>query len=805
MYARVAIARPFTEPLTYAVPAHLGELRLGHVVLVPLGRQGETGYVLELTEAPGFDPAKIKPISRVLDPIPAFDEEQLAFLQWAAHYYKAPLGMVLHTALPSQIRAKVLRVVHATEEGVEALTKRTVAGEDAQVLREAVSRPGLTARGLARRLGQELDRKAVAKALRHLEKAGQVAWSDKEVGGRVAMVATVVRTPKPRPAKVGSRMRELLDRAEAHPDGIDLAELLDGQPSSARSVVTRLEREGLLELGEREQRDLLDDAPALGPSAPPVLNAHQRAALEVLTQPDAKGGHLLYGVTGAGKTEVFLGAAQATLERGKQVLVLVPEIGLTPQLVGRFRARFGRGVAVLHSGLTGAQRLAAWRRIRAGEVDLAVGARSALFAPFRDLGLIVVDEEHDDSYKQDEGVPYSARDLAVVLAHRKGCPAVLASATPSLESWHNARQGRYALLRLPERATKRPVPEVEVVDLTEVGPGPDGERPLLAPVVEQALRDTFARGGQAIVLYNRRGYATVVSCTACGATYECPNCGVAMTLHKGSRRVTCHYCALSLRYDRQCPVCHADELDEGGKGTEQIEERLRALFPDIAIARMDADTTSQRGAHHRILSAFREGETQLLVGTQIVAKGHDFPGVHTAVVISADRGFRMPDFRAAERTYALLVQVAGRAGRGEVAGRVLVQTWKPDHYVLQHLDDVERFVDTELRIRSTLGYPPYTRLCLVRLDGVDRRSVVAAAEGLGRDLRAASRGQGLGVLGPAPAAMPRLVGRWRFQLVVRSDAAGRLQRFLDAQQPRLKAAAKKGVRVHWDVDPRHLM
>jgi primosomal protein N' (replication factor Y) len=808
MYARVAVARPFAEPLTYSVPAHLGDVALGHVVLVPLGKQAETGYVIErLYDASqlGFDPAKAKPIKRVLDPLPAFDEEQLDFLQWVARYYKSPLGMVLHTALPSQIRAKVLSVVHATEAGVAALTTRTVDGEAAQVLREVVSRPGLTRRGITRRLSQELDKKQVQRALRQLERDERVAWADKEVGGVSAMVPTVVRTAAARPEREGKRMTALLDRLEAHDGPMDLADLLEDQPSSARSVVTRLQRDGLVELGEREQRDLLDDAPALGPSAPPVLNEHQSAALEVLTAPDAVGAHLLYGVTGAGKTEVFLGAARATLDRGKQVLVLVPEIGLTPQLVGRFRARFGRGVAVLHSGLTGAQRLAAWRRIRAGEVDLAVGARSALFAPFRDLGLIVVDEEHDDSYKQDEGVPYSARDLAVVLAHRLGCPAVLASATPSLESWHNARTGRYTLLRLPERATKRPVPQVEVVDLTEVDVPEGQERPLLAPEVHHALRETFDRGGQAIVLYNRRGYATVVSCTSCGATYECPNCGVSMTLHKGSRRVTCHYCALSLGYDKRCPVCHADGLDEGGKGTEQIEERLREAFPDVAIARMDADTTAQRGAHHRILTAFREGHTQLLVGTQIVAKGHDFPGVHTAVVISADRGFRMPDFRAAERTFALLVQVAGRAGRGEVPGRVLVQTWKPDHYVLQHLDDVERFVDVELRIRQTLNYPPVSRLCLLRLDGVDRRAVVSAAEALGRDLRQAARGQQVGILGPAPAAMPRLVGRWRFQLVVRSASAGLLQRFLDGQLPRLSKAAGKGVRVHWDVDPRHLM
>ncbi len=806
MYVQVAVARPFTGLLTYAVPAGL-VLQRGHVVLVPLGRVAETGYVVDPVTSPDFDPARIKPVSRLLDPHPAFDDVQLSFFRWIADYYKVPLGMVIQTALPSQIRAKVMRVLHPTTEGIEAISRREVQGEAALLLREVIRRPGLTRRGLVRALHQELDQKAVERAIDGLVRHTHAQWEDKEVGGPAGKVATVARTDAPLPARLGARQEELLAVLKAHDGAMDRSELMEGQPSSAGSALRRLEELGLVVLGEREQRDLLDDAPALGAASPPPLNAHQRAALDVLTADEADGTYLLYGVTGAGKTEVFLGAAAATLARGRQVLVLVPEIGLTPQLVGRFKARFGQAVAVLHSGLTGAQRLAAWRRIRAGEAQLAVGARSALFAPFHDLGLVVVDEEHDDSYKQDEGVPYSARDLAVVCGRLRSCPVILASATPSLESWHNARHGRYTLLRLPERATARPVPSVEVVDIS--GPKGEGPRPLLAPEVEQALHATFARGGQAIVLYNRRGYATVVTCGSCGASYECPNCGVAMTLHRQASRVTCHYCALSLAYTGTCPVCHAPDMEEGGKGTEQVEERLQALFPEVAIARMDADTTSARGAHHRILTDFREGRTQLLVGTQIVAKGHDFPGVHTAVVISADRGFRMPDFRAAERTFALLVQVAGRAGRGDVPGRVFVQTFKPDHYVLQHLDDPEAFVEVELRLRATLGYPPTTRMCLIRLDGVNRREVLASAEQLGRDLRDAARRlpekAKVGVLGPAPAAMPRLVGRWRFQLVLRAGSAAPLQRFLDQHLERMRKAAAKGVRVAWDVDPRHVM
>jgi len=811
MYARVAVARPLPEPLTYSVPAHLGAVEVGTVVLVPLGRTGETGYVVSRCTEPGFDPSKIKPISRVLDPLPVFTDEQLRFFEWIASYYLCPLGMVIHTAMPAQISARVLRVLVASEAGIEALTARSLEGSRAQVLREIISRPRLTRRGLVRRLAGELDRPEVEKAIDALVRRNFTLWEDKEIGstkGKIRTIATGAPASEldERLPRAGRRMRALVEILAAHEGPMDLSDLMSQEGAKARPALKRLEEAGMIVYGERENRDALTDAEPLGSATPPQLNEDQRAALAALTRDEAKGGYLLFGVTGSGKTEVFLGAAQATLDRGQQVLVLVPEIGLTPQLVGRFRARFGGGVAVLHSGLTGGQRLAQWRRIRAGEAEVAVGARSALFAPFRDLGLIVVDEEHDDSYKQDDAVPYSARDLAVLLGKKRSCPVVLASATPSLESYDNAQRGRYQMLRLPKRATVRAVPEIELIDLSQLDVEDGRPRPLLAPQVVDTLKQTFDRGGQAIVLYNRRGYATMVQCVSCGGTYECPNCGITMTLHKRAWRMACHYCGLKRPYSEQCPVCHDHSLEEAGKGTERIEEVLRDLFPGVPLARMDADTTRARGAHERILGAFRAGRTQLLVGTQIVAKGHDFPDVHTAVVVSADRGFRIPDFRAAERTYALLVQMAGRAGRGEHPGRVLVQTYKPDHYVLANLRDVERFYQIELRLRSTLRYPPFTRLCLIRIDGVDRAVVSAAAERLARDLRQVARHtRGLGILGPAPAALPRLVGRWRFQIVMRGEQLGAFRAFLHAEKSRILKVAKKGVRVAIDVDPRNLM
>ncbi len=813
MYCLVAIAKPVGGPFSYAIPAHLdGQISLGSVVLVPFGRRGaETGYVTGLSETVDFNPAKVKPVSRLLDPIPAFDAQQLAFFQWVANYYLAQLGQVIHTALPSRMSAKILTVLEPTEDGVQALADGVADGDPALVLREAISRPGLTRRGLVRRADPLLTAEAADKAVAACLRQEWLAWGEREVNESRARMKTValavpLADAKALVPKAGSRMRAILEALDRAEGPIDLPALVAEQGSTVRSAVNRLKDAGAVTIDERERRDAMAEAPAMGPSTAPVLNDDQAAALAALTGPDRAKAWLLFGVTGSGKTEVFLGAAADCLRQDRQVLVLVPEIGLTPQLVGRFKARFGDEVAVLHSGLTGAERLAEWRRIRAGEARIAVGARSALFAPFTNLGLVVVDEEHDDSYKQDDGVRYNARDLAVVLGHRHKGATILASATPSMESWSNAQSGKYGLLSLPKRATPRPVPKVEVVDLTSLDTPKGQEKPMFHPDVVAALRQTFDAGGKAIVLYNRRGYATMVRCDGCGGSYGCPNCGITLTLHQKARSLACHYCGFKVPVQKDCPSCGKPDLKEVGKGTERVEETLAGLFPDIPQARMDADTTAVRGSHHRILQGFRDGESRLLVGTQIVAKGHDFPDVHTAVVVSADSGFRMPDFRAAERTWALLVQVAGRAGRGDVPGRVFVQTWDPEHYVLATLSDSDAFYAMETRLRKTLKYPPVGRLVLIRFEGAHRQATVDIANALANDLRRDARNApGVDVLGPAPAALARLVGRWRFQLILRGMDAGVFRRFLSAWRERLTKASGKGVRVIIDVDPRNLM
>ncbi|MEC7239752.1 MAG: primosomal protein N' [Myxococcota bacterium] len=455
---------------------------------------------------------------------------------------------------------------------------------------------------------------------------------------------------------------------------------------------------------------------------------------------------------------------------------------------------------MLHSGRTSSQRLREWRRIRAGEARVTVGARSALFAPFQNLGLIVVDEEHDDSYKQDEGVRYSARDMAVVAGLQANCPVVLGSATPSIETYRNAQTGRYGLLEMLERPTPGPVPEIEMVDLN-ILERVDGQKPLLAPQVRHALQTCFDEGGKAIVLFNRRGFATFVQCNDCGASYRCPSCGVALVLHQKQRTLTCHYCGFHRPHEPECIKC-GGEIVEMGKGTERVEQVLAEEFPNIPIARMDADTTATRGAHHRILEGFRKGESRMLVGTQIVAKGHDFPDVHLAVVVGADHVLMMPDFRAAERCFSLLTQLAGRAGRGEKTGRVFVQTHHPMHFALQKLGDYKAFYSREIHEREVLSYPPFGRLCLIRLEGTDRYTAQQTALDLAKSLRSQVDSSQIQILGPAPAALPKLLGRWRVPLVVGGLDAKAVRQWLSTVN---LSPPTKSIRMTVDMDPRYLM
>ena len=801
-FAQVAVSLPVDGIYTYKIPSSL-YLQIGHTVLVPFGNQKVTGYVVGIL--PTTELTKLKSIDRLLDPTPAFDPSLLPFFNWIANYYLAGLGEVISTALPKDYKIKSIQVLVPTEKGIDALANQEIIVPAQSILmREIIARSGRTEKSLIKLFVEELDAKIIRKSISHMINIGWIQLVEKEKGGVKQQIKTVSLAPNINRAEItGARMIAAINQLEEAKGSMDIQDIEALEGPTITTALKRLEKKGLVFFGTREDRShaQIDMLPASGVPHPP--NDQQQAALDVISK-GKNGCYVLHGVTGAGKTEVYLQAAENIIAQNKQALILVPEIALTPLLIGRVKARFGDKVAALHSGLRQSERLREWRRIRAGEVHIAVGARSALFAPFHNLGLIVVDEEHDDSYKQGDGVRYNARDLAVVRGIFEKCPVVLGSATPSVETWSNANEGKYTLLRINKRATPKPVPNIQLVDMR-------GRPPIqiISPELEQALNDCFEQGGKAIVLFNRRGYAPSVECPGCGGNYHCPSCKINLVYHQKSHKLSCHYCHFYRNFEQNCPQC-ATPFDIIGFGTERVEEELRKIFPDKGILRMDADTVATKGAHLRILDQFRSEESHLLIGTQLVAKGHDFPNVTLAAVVGVDHILTMPDFRSAERTYALVTQLAGRAGRGSRAGTVLVQTRHPDHNIFRLLgntdlpDPAHFFYLHETRQRNILKYPPFTRLVLLRIDGEERDKVRQQAAQLAKTLRLRKLAS-FDVLGPVLAPMSMLIGRWRFQIILRGTDPKSFRDWIEQNRELLRSPLKGGCRISIDVDPRNLL
>ena len=790
--ARVAIARGPRRELTWSVPDGLEDRVLpGCRVLVPLGRGNRrlTGYVVALDEV---DPAElgypIKPVADVLDPEPLFDDALLTLFRFIARYYHASLGDVIRTGLPAGLNVADARVVALTAEGrarlgEDPILRRLVAGDHpARELDVPMARlVRLADKGLVA-LRYELERQRVRpRFVQVVAPTGEAPSVPLRAGAGPALLLALLR------AEGTQELRGLKGRVPNH--GASVRRLVELGAAAVDSV--QLFRDPWR--GEVEERD-----------RPPVLTAAQTesvAAIQAAIDHDVYQGFLLHGVTGSGKTEVYLHSLQHALRLGRGGIVLVPEIALTPQLAGRFRARFGDEVAVLHSGLSDGERLDQWELIRRGDRRVVVGARSALFAPVRELGLIVVDEEHESSFKQDDTPRYHARDMALKRGHGLSVPVVLGSATPSLETVANAEAGRLVKLQLPGRIGSQGLPPVELIDLREHPPiRPEGliSRPLI-----DAIREVVARQEQAIIFLNRRGYASCLLCRRCGSVPECTNCSISLTYHRSRRRLSCHYCGHSAPVPSACPECDHDQLELLGTGTEQVERVLADELPEARVARMDRDTTRGR-ALRSLLNRFRAREIDVLVGTQMVAKGHDFPRVTLVGVLLAEQMLKLPDFRASERTFQLLTQVAGRAGRDALPGRVLVQTFDPRHYSLQCAirHDVASFVRRELQDRKLRGYPPVGHLVLIRLDATEALVARDAAGRVARLLRETIRAGGLpaDLIGPNPAALERIKGRTRYHMLLRSAERAALHAALAALQepdPKLLGRARLAV----DVDP----
>ena len=723
---------------------------VGARVRAPLGPRTVTGIVMKLDPlAPAG--VELRPLSELLDPEPFLPAPVVALAQWVAEYYLSGPGEALQAAMPPRGLKSAPAVFR---------TVRVIA---------------ITAQGLDVACQTE---------------AGIRCVSDDD-GGAV---------------RIGARQRDALLMLRGAPEGLPAPALAARGISS--SVLSRLASMGLVSV----RQEAVDRDPFAGTGVvlggvthDPAreLTAEQRGALDVLTaQADLRRFHvaLLHGVTGSGKTELYLRLAAHVRARGHAVMLLVPEIALTPAVASLFRSRFGTSVAIQHSGLSDGERHDQWHRIRQGHVDIVVGTRSAVFAPMRDLGLLIVDEEHDTSYKQEESPRYHGRDVAVMRGKIEGALVVLGSATPSMESYQNAVLGRYTRISLERRILDRPLARVSVVDMktesAEGGPDVGISRPLA-----DALTTRMERREQALVLLNRRGYAAAVFCRQCGGSMDCPNCSVSLTVHTARQdwRARCHYCNYTRLVPKTCPACAAPYMEHIGFGTERVEAELRTLLPEARIARIDRDSIRRKGSLTGLLDRFARRELDVLVGTQMIAKGHDFPEVTLVGVVSADVGLGLADFRAAERTFQLLTQVAGRAGRGEQQGEAIIQTIYPDHYSIRLacVQEYAGFFDREIDFRTAMRYPPLVAMVNVLTRGATLQSAMEAAGELARRVRAEAGG-GFVVLGPAVAPMTRLRGEYRVQFFLKGRHRARMREALAAA---LATMPELGRRVTVDVDP----
>ncbi len=801
-YCDVSLPVPLEQSFTYRLPETVQHrIQVGCRVLVPFGARKLTGVVVRLHDAAPDGP--VKEVYRLVDEEPVLDPELLALGAWIAQYYCAPLGEVLRGMIPLSGEVRKSKLYSLTDAGRDAARQLSLTGseDDAalQVLRLLEARP-LSASYLQKKLPNAL------RVIRSLEKKGFVGVEDLEAE-RDPLRASASRlraswlAPDAADLKLSKRERELHAFLELHP-GTHNLEQLEGAVKGASQAARSLARRKLILLEPETPSGVFA---AEGP--PRTLNPHQLEAyqhIEAALRAGKFQTFLLEGVTGSGKTEVYLKAIDACLALGRSALLLVPEIGLTPAVAGQFLNRFGNQVAILHSAFHDAERAEQWRRIRAGSANVVVGTRSGVFAPVRNLGLVVIDEEHDQSYKQQETPRYNGRDVAIVRAQAARAVVVLGSATPSLESRYNAEHGKYVRIELPERIERRPMPDVEVIDMRqeflETRKLAVFSRRLVETVTER-----LEHGEQTMLLLNRRGFSSFVACRSCGERVQCVNCAVTLTYHRRDRRMLCHYCNYAQKVPSVCPKCGSEYLQFIGTGSEKVEEELHRDFPQARIARMDRDTVSGKRHFESILHGFREGDYDILVGTQMIAKGHDIPNVTLVGVVSADIGLGLPDFRAAERTFQLLTQAAGRAGRGDLPGIVLIQTINPEHYAIRFASqqNYAGFYAKEIQFRKLMRYPPFSALANVLVRSQKQDQALAMSTELGRMLDPAP--EGVKVLGPAEAPVPKLKSEFRYQLLLKAVNRKRLNEVLRDVQ---KFAAEKkwgATALVIDVDPLTLL
>jgi len=800
----VSLPVPLDQPFTYAVPLSLEHrVKAGARILVPFGPRKLTGLILRVHDEP--PEMAIKEALRLIDSEPVIDEELLTLGRWIAGYYCAPLGEVLRSMLPLAADMRTGKIYALTSAGRDASRQLsiTASADDAlnQTLQMLAARPHSEAR--IKRSVPLADR-----VLKSLERKGwiaveQVAHERDPLRAPAARLRVALNDAEGHGArpKLPKAERELLAYLSLHPGSHNLGEI-EPVVRNASVAARALARKKLVTL---EPEPLAIHAAP--PRAPYQLNAAQRNAFDLIRAGiEARRfcAFLLHGVTGSGKTEVYLNAIDASLASGRGALLLVPEIALTPAMAGEFYARFGDRVAILHSAFSDSERADQWRRIRAGGASVVVGTRSGVFAPVRDVGLIIIDEEHDASYKQGENPRYNGRDVAIVRAQSLNACVLLGSATPSLESRFNAGSGKYTLLEMPDRIAGRPLPEVRIVDMRqeflETRKQATFSRALL-----DAIGERLGNSEQAMILLNRRGFSSFVACRACGERIQCVNCAVTLTFHRRDRRLLCHYCDYAEKIPSTCPKCSSEHIQFLGVGSEKVEDELHGHFPEARIARLDRDTVTGKRQFEDILRNFRERNFDILVGTQMIAKGHDIPNVTLVGVVSADVGLGMPDFRAAERTFQLLTQVAGRAGRGDLPGIVYLQTINPDHYAIRLAaeQNYTAFYEKELQFRRFMKYPPFSAMANVLVRAANQEQALRMSVELARHLTPAP--ENMKIMGPAEAPVPRLKAEYRYQLLIKSGSRKALNTLLRSAQQFARAQKWNATALVIDVDPLSLL
>ncbi|AEH48638.1 primosomal protein N' [Parageobacillus thermoglucosidasius] len=793
-------ARQTDRPFDYAIPEKWEDiLQPGMRVTVPFGTRRLQGFVIHIKSH--SDVKTLKPIEAVLDVTPVLNEELLELGKYLTETTLCFAISAYQAMLPAALKAKYEKEIRLVREENRALLPETIQPlfQDRSTVDWKEVEHSDWLRPLQKAIQQgylevvyHVKEKAAAKTVKYVE----LAQSHEEVGRAIDAL----------PANA-AKQRQLLTALLSANEAVPLRSLLE-QTGATYASLKSLVAKGLVAEKEIEvYRDPYGDR-SFPTTAPLSLTAEQEKALSSVIESVRTNKHevfLLYGVTGSGKTEVYMQAIEEVLRQGKEAIVLVPEISLTPQMVKRFKGRFGSQVAVLHSGLSIGEKYDEWRKIHRKEVQLVVGARSAIFAPFENLGMIIIDEEHETSYKQEENPRYHARDVAIYRARVHGCPVVLGSATPSLESFARAKKGVYQLLTLQKRVSDNGMPDVHIVDMREELRS--GNRSMFSRALFEKLKDRLHKGEQSVLFLNRRGYSTFVMCRGCGYVIRCPHCDISLTYHRAGQRLKCHYCGYEEPITYHCPSCGNEHIRFFGTGTQKVEEELTKLLPEARVIRMDVDTTSRKGAHERLLAEFGEGKADILLGTQMIAKGLDFPKVTLVGVLAADTTLHLPDFRASEKTFQLLTQVSGRAGRHALPGEVVIQTYTPEHYsiALAAKHDYDAFYQREMVLRKMHGYPPFYYLTLITVSHPEITKAVAVTDKIASYLRAQLSNEAI-ILGPVASPIARLHDRYRYQCMIKYKREPNMTRALKAVIDRYQHDVSQGdLSITIDTNPYTMM